>query len=387
MKNFIRTTVSICVVIACATTASAQTPFVIAGWDNWDDPTAPTATVVATDVVASATASAMNDDDEDATTGVNLVPVNFGINDSGSDPGRGSSGDTTWGTFDGNGVPASDVTDMGTANLSLTNAKIMGEITMTITNNGATDLSLDAFHMDAVAFRPRAARIYSLDVLPGSDITVGNVFASAGEPMNDSSTNDITSLNGALGTSHDVHDDLDIDMTGLADNILATGETAIIQINFTGGGGDGSGGHHLFVDNVAFSSGFVVATPGVPGDFNEDGVVDCADLDGYIGNIGAAATGTLAALDIDGDGTLSAADASTHITTLVVTMPNGVTGTFPGDLNCDGTVNVLGDAFALVGNLGNAVTSYSQGDINFDGTVNVLGDAFALVGNLGMSNQ
>ena len=61
-------------------------------------------------------------------------------------------------------------------------------------------------------------------------------------------------------------------------------------------------------------------------------------------------------------------------------------GTFPGDLNCDGTVNVLGDAFVLVGSLGMSGTLYSEGDINFDGTVNVLGDAFVLVGNLGMTN-
>ena len=69
-----------------------------------------------------------------------------------------------------------------------------------------------------------------------------------------------------------------------------------------------------------------------------------------------------------------------------VTTSNGVTGTFPGDVNCDGSVNVLGDAFALVGNLGGSATMYSQGDVNFDGIVNVLGDAFILVGNLGMNN-
>ena len=83
---------------------------------------------------------------------------------------------------------------------------------------------------------------------------------------------------------------------------------------------------------------------------------------------------------------ISAADATTHITTLVQTS-NGNTGTFPGDLNCDGEVDVLGDAFALIGNLGNAVTSYSQGDISFDGTVDVLGDAFTLIGNLGSTND
>jgi hypothetical protein len=40
----------------------------------------------------------------------------------------------------------------------------------------------------------------------------------------------------------------------------------------------------------------------------------------------------------------------------------------------------------LVGNLNNPATSWSQGDLNADGNVNVLGDAFGLVGNLGANN-
>ena len=71
----------------------------------------------------------------------------------------------------------------------------------------------------------------------------------------------------------------------------------------------------------------------------------------------------------------------------MVETSNGETGTFAGDLNLDGTVNVLDDAFGLVANLGNSATSWSQGDFSGDGTVNVLGDAFSLVGNLGMSNS
>jgi hypothetical protein len=56
----------------------------------------------------------------------------------------------------------------------------------------------------------------------------------------------------------------------------------------------------------------------------------------------------------------------------------------PGDANLDGQVNVLGDAFTLVGNLGTTGgATWAQGDFNNDGNVNVLGDAFALVGNLG----
>jgi hypothetical protein len=56
----------------------------------------------------------------------------------------------------------------------------------------------------------------------------------------------------------------------------------------------------------------------------------------------------------------------------------------PGDANLDGTVNVLGDGFVLVGNLGTTgATTWAQGDFNADGTINVLGDGFPLVGNLG----
>lgn len=121
------------------------------------------------------------------------------------------------------------------------------------------------------------------------------------------------------------------------------------------------------------------------GDFDLDGDVDLADLDQYNGNIGSAAIGTLEALDLDGDGTVDAGDFATHYTDLVETS-NGEIGTFAGDVNLDGTVNVLGDAFPLVGNLNTAATSWSQGDFNADGTVNVLGDAFLLVGNLNKSN-
>lgn len=120
------------------------------------------------------------------------------------------------------------------------------------------------------------------------------------------------------------------------------------------------------------------------GDFDGDGDVDLADLDQYNGNLGASPTGTLTDLDLDGD--IDADDFMQHYSQLVETS-NGGKGTFAGDLNLDGTVNVLGDTFALVGNLGNSVSSWGQGDFNTDGTVNVLGDAFALVGNLGNTND
>ena len=125
----------------------------------------------------------------------------------------------------------------------------------------------------------------------------------------------------------------------------------------------------------------------VVGDSDGDMDVDCDDLDSYVGNLDTSVAGStgLANLDIDGDEMLTLEDANEAITTLVVTS-NGITGTFPGDFNCNGTVDVLGDAFILIENLGATVTSYGDGDVNFSGSVDVLNDAFILVGNLGESN-
>ena len=323
-----------------------------------------------------------------APTAANGADGTFAVTDASSDNQHmNGQTDGTWGSLDLTPAPAT-TQDASTVVSRFVNGNNPSyEFTVTDTSGTARDLGFFAF--DGGSFRPRSARTWELSVISG-DLTPGVIASGRIDPGA-----------GFVGDVLGIWTNVDVDLSGLADNTLDANGTVVFGLTFTGGGlnDDGevavddetgeplsNGGHHGYLDNVAVGTGELPDTA-VAGDFNEDGVVDCADLDGYVGNIGAAATGTLAALDIDGDGTLSAADASAHITTLVVTMPNGVTGTFPGDLNCDGTVNVLGDAFALVGNLGNAVTSYSQGDINFDGTVNVLGDAFALVGNLGMSNQ
>ena len=163
---------------------------------------------------------------------------------------------------------------------------------------------------------------------------------------------------------------------GLTNDLTTAAATAASQTDLRGLFSLGSVTVEQVSDGVLF------------GDFDGDMDVDCDDLDGYIGNLDTAvvAGNPEATLDFNTDGTITESDAISVVTMLVVTS-NGVTGTFVGDFDCDGSVDVLGDAFALVGSLGSTVTSYSDGDANFDGTVDVLGDAFALVGNLGMSNS
>ena len=139
---------------------------------------------------------------------------------------------------------------------------------------------------------------------------------------------------------------------------------------------------NLRVEGVAVNE----SVGGLAGDFDNDNDVDIDDINFYVGNIGSAAGGTLTQLDLDGDGFVTLNDRMIHIETFVQTS-NGQTGSFLGDFNLDGTVNVLGDAFALISNLGSSVSSYGDGDINFDGIVDVLGDAFVLISNLGSTND
>ena len=172
-----------------------------------------------------------------------------------------------------------------------------------------------------------------------------------------------------------------------ANNLFAS---SFFQVNSQREGASGEdatpatvGGQFVSVTVTGFMN------PQVLGDFDGDMDVDCDDLDGYIGNIGASVDGVtsgLANLDFDGDGMLTMGDAISTITDLVVAS-NGITGTLVGDFNCDGSVDVLNDAFALVANLSGTATSYSQGDTNFDGAIDVLNDGFTLVGNLGSTNE
>jgi hypothetical protein len=212
---------------------SASGAIIIAGWDAWDSASSPTATVTAAGVTATAAASAAGSSNWSFTEG----------------SGRGSSKDTTWGTFDGNGNAASPTTAGSGLNFTATNGVTDAQITFTITNSGSVALDLETFHMDALAFRPNAPRTYALNVLSG-DITNGIVFTSADDA--------ITHLGGGLKTddldpeTHDQHDDIDLDLAFLADHTLDAGESAVIQLAFSSGTGSG-GGHHLFLDNVAVS--------------------------------------------------------------------------------------------------------------------------------------
>ena len=324
----------------------------VAGWDTWGEDGPDTWDAAQTNgVTAQAT----------GTPEAGGIFFNFNnvtaANGASADGQYGEAGPATASTS------VSRVTD----GVTLSNG-FDGFIDFTLNNANSIHRELNGFHFDIGGFRPNSANDWRLEILSGGDLTPGTV-ATGAAPINTGS----------------LQGNVTIDLTQLSDYTLDANGTVTFRLSLTGGGGNAGSpqnGHHLFLDNVGVTEQLVP----LPGDFDGDGDVDVADLDKFNGHVGDSATGELEDLDFNADGIVGADDFSEHYTTMVQTS-NGITGTFAGDINLDGTVNVLSDAFTLVSNLGNSATSWSQGDLNGDGTVSVLGDAFLLIGNLGRSNS
>ncbi|MDB4568248.1 PEP-CTERM sorting domain-containing protein [Akkermansiaceae bacterium] len=198
---------------------SASGAVLVAGWDAFSSGLTPTTPREA--------------------AGITATMVNTGWS-NGSSEDRGSSSDTTWGSFDGNGTAASAAI-VGTVNLTAHNGETGNTMTITITNNSADDLVLDAFHMDALAFRSNASRTWTLD--------------SGGSNIHTSAAQSITSLGTAPNAAQDQHDEYDISLASLA--TLTAGGGSVDLVMTISGGTPGSSGHHLWVDNIAVSGDFV----------------------------------------------------------------------------------------------------------------------------------
>ena len=121
------------------------------------------------------------------------------------------------------------------------------------------------------------------------------------------------------------------------------------------------------------------------GDFSLSGSVGAEDIDFFTDQLDQVVDvdSELRELDLDGDGTITLDDHDLLVTSLVETSL-GTQGTFVGDLNLDGRVDVVDDAFILVSNLDDPnALGYASGDLNADGIVDVVNDAFRLIENLG----
>lgn len=115
-------------------------------------------------------------------------------------------------------------------------------------------------------------------------------------------------------------------------------------------------------------------TPDVDGDFNNDGVWDCLDIDALVGEVVAGTNS--AAYDMNGDALVNRDDISDPtVGWLAVAGVNnaGVTGGnsfLEGDANLDGSVDVS-DFNLWNGAKFTAIAEWCRGDFNADGSVDV----------------
>jgi hypothetical protein len=124
-------------------------------------------------------------------------------------------------------------------------------------------------------------------------------------------------------------------------------------------------GETQLVGNLGFhftSLAFVTTSVGIPGDFNNDGVLDLADIDDLTAQ-SASATNPVA-YDLNSDALVNAVDVSVWVKDLA--------NSWIGDANLDGEFN----SSDLVGVLAsgtyeaNVDSVWSQGDFNGDGRTN-----------------
>lgn len=205
--------VTVCVAMS-STSASAA---LLVGWDTFTNPDNGTVNN-ATSNLAGFSGGAVTD------------------NNTWGQSGTANSSDTTFGTLAGASGAGSG--------LSLNNGAV-GFVDFTVTNSTGCDYDLDFFHFDAGTTRPGAADAWTLSIESGP-LTLGAV------------TNGV-SPNG--GSATPAWTDYDLALTGLADNTLETGQTAVIRLTFALDSMQGPAGHHQYTDNIALSGTKVVPEP------------------------------------------------------------------------------------------------------------------------------
>ncbi len=150
------------------------------------------------------------------------------------------------------------------------------------------------------------------------------------------------------------------------------GGIALMMIDFFGGTPQPFDLGFMVFDNVRVYDGFL--NEGVSGDFNNDGVWDCDDVNALTAAV--AANSTDLAFDMNGDGAVTALDITeANVGWLAVGGANNAAATggaafLEGDANLDGTVDVS-DFNIWNGNKFQSVAAWCAGDFNADGSVDV----------------
>lgn len=205
---------------------------VIAGWDTFTDVGSDTFNATVTNFASGVMVGSF--DPDQGGTSHTIGNWNNATHD------MGASGDGTWGSLTGIVPAPSSSVAVANEAVGLLNAT-EGFFDLTITAD-ATRIVLEGFHFDTYSRFGRSPKNLEVSVLSGGGITAGTLL-----------TTTTSSGSGTMDAS-DGPNDYDIDLSGLADNILLAGESATFRMEWTGANPStgSNGGNNAMIDNVAF---------------------------------------------------------------------------------------------------------------------------------------
>lgn len=220
MKSLKTSLLTLLVGFSLPLAANAQ---LLVGWDFWGGLNSTTSTA----------ANLSIDPDMDGTASLAQI---LG---SGNDWNSAGNGGSSTGTF-GTNIPGADTANNGGVTAIRTVPATSVYIDFQLVNNTSNSYVLAEFAFDAWRSFGGSPSTYNLEVLAGSDITVGSIVSGAGFGTQIG----VTPLFTAGATNN--YPGFDIDLTGLADRTLAPGEDATFRLTI----GAGTTGQ-LYLDNVA----------------------------------------------------------------------------------------------------------------------------------------
>ena len=112
----------------------------------------------------------------------------------------------------------------------------------------------------------------------------------------------------------------------------------------------------------------IVAGPGVDGDFDNNGIYDCADIDALVGEV--VAGNDTSSFDLDGNGVVNDTDIEAWLLEAGEANIGPGRAYLMGDANLDGFVDV-GDFNIWNNNNFTTIPEWCSGDFNADGVVDV----------------